>query len=135
VTEEEVEDARKIDAKPPEQGVDFTIDRVKAERTIRVYERHGKPYLAEIQVFAVGQVAFVAIPGELFNELGSRIRKESPFAYTFLVTLANDNIGYIPLRAGFAQGGYEPSSSGLQPGAGEAIADKAIELLKRISAQ
>src|SRR5208337_3871471 len=135
VTEQEVEDARKIDAKPPEQGVDFTIERVKAERDIRVYERHGKPYLAEIQVFAVGQVAFVAIPGELFNELGSRIRKESPFAYTFLVTLANDDIGYIPIRAGFAQGGYEPSSSGLQPGAGEAIADKAIELLKRISAQ
>ncbi len=66
-------------------------------------------------------------------ELGRQIRKESPFAHTFIVELANDAIGYIPTREAFAQGSYEPTSSPLEPGSGEKIAEAAIALLKRLA--
>jgi hypothetical protein len=111
--------------------VDFTLERVKAEKIVQVKKRQGEDALAEIQVLTAGPVAFVAIPGEYFVELGMRIQKESPFPYTFIVELANDDLGYIPTRRGFEEGGYEPTSTVLAPGSGEAIADKAIELLKR----
>jgi hypothetical protein len=77
-------------------------------------------------------VAFVGIPGELFVELGKDIKKRSPFPYTFIVELANDSIGYIPTRAAYEQGSYEPTSSRMAPGAGEAIVEKALSLLREL---
>ena len=132
---QEVAEAEKIVAQPPPMGVDFTWDRVKAEKVVHVNKRKGEDLRAEIQVLAVGPVAFVAIPGEYFVELGMRIQKESPFPYTFIVELANADLGYIPTRRGFEEGGYEPTSTVLAPGGGEAIADKAIELLKRCNSR
>ena len=79
-------------------------------------------------------MAFVGIPGELFTELGKGIREASPFPYTFVVTLANDGLGYIPFREAYDQGAYEPTSSHLAPGAGEKLRDKAIEILKEMRA-
>jgi len=131
VTDQEVREAEKIVAEPPRTDVDFTLERVKAEKVVQVKKRRGEDALAEIQILTVGPVAFVAIPGEYFVELGMRIQKESPFPYTFIVELANDDLGYIPTRRGFQEGGYEPTSTVLAPGSGEVIADKAIELLKR----
>jgi hypothetical protein len=130
-TAEEVEQAGKILAVPPQEGVDFTLDRVKATRVMELRDRGGAPIPAEIQVLAVGPVAFVAVPGELFTELGLDIQKRSPFAHTFIVELANDSIGYIPTREAYAQGSYEPTSTRLAPGGGEAIVAKALELLQK----
>jgi len=134
VTPEEIEQARKILAQPPPPNVDFTIERVHASKVMRVHNRKGQPIRAEVQALAVGPVAFIGIPGELFVELGRRIRSQSPFPYTFVVELANDGIGYLPTRLAFQQGSYEPTSSPLEPGAGEKIADTAIGLLKRLAA-
>lgn len=132
-TPEELEEAKKILATPPPPNVDFTLDRVKAARVMAIHRMQGKEISAEIQVIAVGSVAFVAIPGELFVELGQEIQKKSPFPYTFVVTLANDGIGYIPTRAAYEQGSYEPTSTRLEAGAGEAMVAKAVELLGRLS--
>jgi len=132
ITEQEVKDSEKIVAQPPPMGVDFTLDRVKAEKVMQVYKRKGQALQAEIQVLTVGPVAFVGIPGEYFVELGLRIQKESPFPYTFIVELANGELGYIPTQRGFEEGGYEPTSTPMAPGSGEKMADKAIELLNRL---
>ena len=130
VTEKELAAAKEIVAQPPAPGVDFTLDRVRAEKIVAVAERRGKPVSAEVQVLALGPVAFVGIPGELFVELSRRIQKNSPYPYTFVVTLANDTIGYIPTREAFRQGGYEPTSATFAPGGGEQLVEKAIELLR-----
>lgn len=135
ITPEQVEQAKKVLAQPPPPNVDFTIERVQASKVMRVQTRKGQPVRAEIQTLAVGPVAFVGIPGELFVELGRLIRQQSPFAYTFVVELANDGIGYLPTREAFQQGSYEPTSSPLEPGASEKIAGAAIGLLKRLAAQ
>ena len=41
----------------------------------------------------------------------------------------NGNIGYVGTKRAYEEGGYETSSSLVVPGAGEAIADAAVELL------
>jgi hypothetical protein len=132
ITSQEVEEAEKIVAQPPPMDVDFTLDRVQAEKVVHVYKLKGENPRAEIQVLTIGPVAFVAIPGEYFVELGMRIKKESPFPYTFIVELANGVLGYIPTRRGYTEGGYEPTSTILGPGSGEMMGDKAIELLNRL---
>jgi len=133
VTPQAVEESRKILAQPPPPNIDFTIERVNAAKVMGVYKRTGRPVSAEIQVLAVGPVAFVGVPGELFVELGRKIKEASPFRRTFIVELANDSIGYIPTAEAYAQGSYEPTSTRLAPGAGEKIADTAVGLLRRLA--
>ena len=128
-----MEESRKILAEPPPPNIDFTIERVNASKVMGVHARNGRAVRAEIQVIAVGAVAFVGVPGELFVELGQRIKKASPFRSTFIVGLANDSIGYLPTMEAYAEGSYEPTSTRLAPGAGEKIADTAIDLLKRLA--
>ncbi len=132
VTAGEVAKARELLATPPPRNVDFTLSRVNASRIARIADRNGDDITAEVQVLSLGPVAFVGIPGELFVELGLEIKRKSPFPHTFVVTLANDSIGYIPTREAFDQGGYEPTSSPLVPGSGERLAAKAIEMLNNL---
>jgi neutral ceramidase len=133
VSEAEVAAMRRVLATPQSKDVDFTLERVRATRIIAQGGMAGKPIAAEIQVIAVGPVALVGIPGELFVELGMQIQKASPFPHTFIVEQANDTIGYIPTRAAFEQGGYEAISARMTPGGGERIAAKAIELLRQLA--
>lgn len=133
VTEDEIGAMRKILATPPPPNVDFTLERVKAARTIAIAALGGRPLATEVQVIAIGPVALVGVPGELFVEFGLEIQRASPFPYTFIVEQANDSIGYIPNRAAFAQGAYEPTSARVSPGGGELITAKAIALLRQLS--
>lgn len=130
-TPREIEEAKKELALPPPTD-DFTIARVQATRVMAI-EKLGRPdLLTEVQVVAAGPVALVGVPGELFVELGRMIQQRSPFPYTFIVELANDSIGYIPTRAAYSEGAYEPTSTRLAPGGGEKIVDAAVELLQKL---
>ena len=88
-----------------------------------------------LQVMEIGDVAFVGIGGELFNELGIEIKRRSPFRYTYIVDLSNDYIGYIPDKKGFELGGYQlwmGRASYLTKGTGEVMVDKAVQLLTEL---
>jgi hypothetical protein len=91
----------------------------------------------EIQVIALGDVAIVGFPVELFSDFGRRDKAESPFPDTFIATLANGWHGYAPTVEAFARGGYEPRfayPSRLAPEAGDRMTDAALELLRRLAA-
>jgi len=63
---------------------------------------------AEVQVIAVGPVAFVTLPGEPLTDLGERIRQTSPFPYTLVLGYANGNgVHYVGLPEDMPHGGYE----------------------------
>lgn len=67
------------------------------------------PVKAELQTFRIGELAWACVPGELFNEIGTEIKECSPFEHTFVVTYANDWIGYLPTPQAYEEGGYEVS--------------------------
>lgn len=54
-----------------------------------------------------GELAFTSLPGEPFVEIALEIKKKSPFKKTFVISLAQGEAGYIPLKECFARGGYE----------------------------
>lgn len=92
---------------------------------------------AEVQVLRIGPVAWVGIPGELFVELGLEIKQNSGLENIFLSCYTNDDIGYIPTREAYEQGGYEVEESYilhnypavLSPEVGEKIRDTAVRLI------
>ena len=62
----------------------------------------------EVQCVAVGDVAFVGLPGEPMCELGLEIKWHSPFRRTFIAYGAGGNCGYISPENFMAAGAYEP---------------------------
>ncbi len=131
-TEEELAKAREIVQVPNPPGVDFVLERVWALRALEIVDRKQPTISARVQAIRVGEVALVAVPCELFYELGADIKRESPFPHTVVIELANDSIGYVPRREDYANGGYEVVNSRLAPGGGEQIVETALGLLKRL---
>jgi hypothetical protein len=92
---------------------------------------------AEVQVVALGEAAFAAIPGEYFCRFGLDIKAHSPFPYTFIAGTANGCVGYIPTAEAMGPngGGYEPRlcrSSKLVPEAGYELQETALRLLRTL---
>ncbi len=87
----------------------------------------------EIQVLRIGDVYIVGLPGEVLVEIGLEIKAKAGIENLFVVSLANDAVGYVCPRAAYKEGGYEPGSgTNLAPGAGEIITERALELIEQI---
>ncbi len=101
-----------------------------------VRRRGATHRLVDIQGFALGELAIITNPGELFCEFGTRIRRRSPFAVTMPVELANDACGYVPYERSFDHAGYETHrtcwTSRLVPKAGEIITRRSLDLLRQL---
>lgn len=112
------------------------MDQVFAYKTLDVAARNGKPIEAEVQVFSMGtDLAWVALPGEVFVALGLSIKSASPFKQTHVIELANGSIGYIPSRSAYAEGNYEVVSSRCAEGSGEILVTATVKMLSELYIQ
>jgi hypothetical protein len=101
----------------------------------RTWAGVGDRLPVEVQVIAVGDVAIVCLPGEVFVDLGLAIKRASPFRTTLVVELCNcEETLYIPTRTAYAGGSYEVTNSALEPGSGEVLAEAAVRLLREAAA-
>lgn len=107
------------------------LEVVEAHRILALAEGWtGETHTTEVQALALGDdLAIVGLPGEVFAELGLALRERSPFRHTLVLGLANEAIGYVPTQRAFEEGGYEPTSSRLQPGGGERLVEEALAAL------
>ena len=127
-TDEELRQAREIAANKGENTPFY--DQVKAYRILDLATREGKPFDMEVQVFSLGKdIAWVALPGEEFVELGLSIKAASPFRQTNVIELSNGWTQYVPHHSAFSEGAYEVISSRYAEGTGEKLVGAAIKLL------
>ena len=80
----------------------------------------------------VGDIAFVGLGGEVFNEIGQAIKTASPFPHTFVFTHCNGAAGYVPTSPSYPEGGYEVQSSAFAPGADDRLVDEAKRMLTEL---
>ena len=95
-----------------------------------------------VQVVSLGDIAIVAMPHELFVGIGFSIRKRSPFSYTVPAAYSNalypgyigtsQDVGDREYMSSFYRYAMKPPYA--KP-AGDAIADKAVELLHKLKDQ
>jgi len=103
----------------------MTLDKLRKE--------YGDTLPMEVQVFGLNdETAVVALPGQIFVELGLALKESSPFKNTLIITLANSHEDCIPLRKAFPEGSYEIVYSLVESGGGELITETALSLLNKI---
>ncbi|MBE2284219.1 MAG: neutral/alkaline non-lysosomal ceramidase N-terminal domain-containing protein [Prosthecobacter sp.] len=107
-----------------------TVPMAETVCILETLDKKDKPLLAEVQVIAISDdVAVVALPGEIFVELGLALKKASPFKHTFIAELSNGSIGYVPNKEAYPQGNYEIVSARGEAGSGEKLVEVALKLL------
>ncbi len=112
-----------------------TVPMAETVCILETVAKQNEPLLAEVQVIAFSEeLAIVALPGEIFVELGLALKKASPFKHTLIAELANGSIGYVPNREAFPQGNYEIVSARNEIGSGEKLIEVALKLLGEVKA-
>lgn len=122
----------------PAFGLGSAWDEIYAkERAHVAAERARTPTIpCEVQALRVGPLGLVTNGSEYFCEYGLRIKACSPLTPTWVVTLANEYIGYVPTAQAFVGGGYEPRtarSSKLAPDAGQRLVEASLVALGKVA--
>ncbi len=110
------------------------LEQVKAYKILDIQARGGDNIDLEVQVIRLSaDAAIVALPGEVFVDIGLAIKKASPFENTMVVELVQDAPGYIPTQKAFEEGSYETVNSRIAPGGGEKLLATAVQLLESLA--
>ena len=86
-----------------------------------------------VQALRIGGACITAWPCEPFCELGLEVKERSAAPFPVTLGYSNDMIGYVPTRAEYPFGGYEPVISPRHFGKAAPFAPEAGELLVRHS--
>jgi hypothetical protein len=119
-------------AKEPELK---TLQEVYARETV-LLSKYPPRVKVKLQALRIGDLGIVAIPCEVFVEIGLEIKKKSPLKPTFIIELANGYNGYLPTPEQHKLGGYETwraRSSYLEPEASTKITTTVLDLLNRVA--
>jgi hypothetical protein len=95
------------------------------------YKFHdADPVNIRLALLTIDNIALAGVSGEVFTLIAQRLKRESPFTYTVMVTHTNGSSGYIPNDAAFEPVSYEVTASRLKPGCAEgAIVNGFLELM------
>ncbi|HEX6540810.1 MAG TPA: neutral/alkaline non-lysosomal ceramidase N-terminal domain-containing protein [Ktedonobacterales bacterium] len=81
----------------------------------------------------LGELALVAIPGELYSRLGAEIRRGAA-SPALVLGYTNGYVGYIPTREAYQSLDYEVLMSQFGAGSGEDVAAAALRMLRETKA-
>jgi hypothetical protein len=79
----------------------------------------------------IGEMMWVTFPGEMFSGIGKQVKAASPATYAHVMGYTNGSIGYFPEQKAYAEGGYEVSTTHLDPAAEQIYLRELAKLLQR----
>ena len=93
----------------------------------------------------IGNVVLTGVSGEVFNQISVKMRNQSPYTNTFMITHCNGSSGYLVTENSYPvagesgykdksrpTGGYEPGSTRAKTGAEMAIIDNLLEMINEL---
>lgn len=92
----------------------------------------GKNVEVRLTVIRIGDIILAGINGEVFNQIGVKVREQSPFPKTFIITHCNGSTGYFVTDAAIPEGGYEVRSTSAASGAEEGIVSGLLGMIKEL---
>lgn len=123
-----------LPAKDEEEGEYLQPDR-KAADSLKV----------RLSAIKLGNIVLTGVSGEVFNQISVKMRNQSPYAFTFMITHCNGSSGYLvtddayqkPGVSGsenkyFPTGGYEVNSTEVKSGAEKAIIGNLLDMISEL---
>ncbi len=98
----------------------------------------GDPVNIRLGVLRIADIEVASVDAEIYTPIAQRLKRESPMANTFMVTLANGaaNSGYIPNDSAFGAQTFQVLGSRLKPGCAEtAIVNGLLELMRAFKSE
>jgi hypothetical protein len=94
------------------------------------------PSETTLTAVALGDIAWVALPGEPTTALGLRIKTEArrSFRHAFVAGVSNDYVGYLVTAADHGRPSYVTCGSVYEARTGDDLAERAIALLRELYA-
>lgn len=102
------------------------ITRIRAACRVAFAERIQRPI--ELSMLEVGGAKIVHLPGECMIEYQQFTQQLRPAEFVAVAAYGDVGPGYVCTEKSYAEGGYEPSASGVAP-QGEAVLKEAIRKL------
>lgn len=133
-TARELAEAKKLLAKAADPKR-LKMDEIYAQETVRI-DAYPETVNVKLQVLRIGELGIVAVPCEVFAEIGLEIKRRSPLKSTFVIALANGYNGYLPSPKQHELGGYETWRSGwsyLEKEASTQIVEAALNMLGKLT--
>jgi hypothetical protein len=88
------------------------------------------PVPIRLSLLVINDIAIAGVSGEVLTNIGLRLKKESPFTRTIMVTHCNGSSGYLPDDAAYDQVSYEIVTTRVKRGCAEnAIVNGLIEMM------
>ena len=88
------------------------------------------PVSIRLSLLVINDIAITGVSGEVLTNIGLRLKKESPFTRTIMVTYCNGSSGYLPDDAAYEQVSYEITTTRVKPGCAEnAIIEGFLKML------
>ncbi len=84
------------------------------------------------QAVRIGDTVFVTFPGEVFTEIGLKVKQRSPLEKTFIFGLAGAFDNYLPTAEEFKEEGYAALISPYSPNAEQVLIDTSLELIGKV---
>lgn len=125
----------------PPRGKNGEVDplwfQAASTRSVELCRKRESQFSYEVQVFRIGDLAIVGLPGEPFVEGQLAIKTRSAAPYVFPTHLTTQYVGYLPTREAYARGGHEANAevtywAKLAPGSLEAVVEKAIIAVREL---
>lgn len=87
----------------------------------------------ELHVIALGtEVAFAAIPGEPYSQIGEAVKDRSPFEMTLFSGYTNTGWNYIPTEEAYDEGGFIVEITPFDRTAADVVVSESVDLLEEL---
>ncbi|MCC7350557.1 MAG: hypothetical protein IT446_08320 [Phycisphaerales bacterium] len=118
-------------------GVDPAWFRAASTRCVEIDKQRSPTFNYEIQVFRIGDLAVVGLPGEPFVQGQLAIKVQSPARYVQVAHMASHYIGYLPTLDATTRDGHQTNSdvtywAKLAPGALETVVEAARGMIDQL---
>ena len=101
--------------------------------------------IVRLSVIKIGKIVLTGVSGEVFNQISVKMRKQSKYPFTIMITHCNGSSGYlvsddaypadnIPQMQNKARptGGYETNTTRVSSGAENAIIKNLVEMVNKM---
>ena len=85
-----------------------------------------------LSVMKIGNIVFAGVSGELFTEIGLKVKELSPYKNTCILTHCNGSCGYIVTDEAYREGGYEVDYTHIKEGAEKAVINNLISMINKL---